>query len=527
MAEPPVVKDAAALKHDALSAYDAAAALLQHKVDFPPDQDSSSQNVDEWISDVYLQWTVCSNFWKPAGIKKTVWNDAEYALLACLPLVDMSLIDDSRERFNALVHRAHKYSIPNLRPIPLDTPSPSPEPALRVRTPAPPRTMTPPPVPKPTTPPPQKEKTPVPRKQQSTAPVTPQRSVPQRTPDLAGSVPRLDLLVAKSAANASSSGVRAAGLAPINIVKPPLPKFTAFSTAQKTGHPTASQRKVTPESPKSSDAFQKDWTSPLHSKPAQQLQIGSSVNATRSEMPARASSRAFAVDAAARPNVILGPDPNLDFLQEGNVLVPSTDREPLFLPGTDDEEEQAPEDLVEAGHVNEEVVGTDSEDDGPGHNSPSPIQHEPMNVDGADPQGEDEGSSPPPTNKAHRLHHEPRISFVFNDTTGDFADSYPTIFLPRPAVPPAPSQDLRCSARSHTSPVDPDTAYLKTLLGPQSDAKKKKRNSKRKDKAAETAIPRKWARDDDDGAPIVEKPATKKLKSTVVKDKGVYLFGVS
>ncbi|PBK81328.1 hypothetical protein ARMGADRAFT_1091470, partial [Armillaria gallica] len=138
-----------------------------------------------------------------------------------------------------------------------------------------------------------------------------------------------------------------------------------------------------------------------------------------------------------------------------------------------------------------------------------------------DPQGEDEGSSPPPTNKARRLRHEPRISFVFNDTTGDFTNSYPTIFLPRPAVPPAPSQDLRRSARSHTSPINPDAAYLKTLLGPQSDAKKKKRNSKRKDKAAETAIPRKRARDDDDGAPIVEKPATKKLKSTVVKDKVV------
>ncbi len=103
MAEPSVVKE---LKHEALSSYEAAATLLQHKVDFPPDRDSVSKDVDEWIDEVYLQWILCSNFWRHAGIKKQDWNDVEYALLACLPLVDKALIDDSAEKYNALVHRA-------------------------------------------------------------------------------------------------------------------------------------------------------------------------------------------------------------------------------------------------------------------------------------------------------------------------------------------------------------------------------------------------------------------------------------
>ncbi|PBK79451.1 hypothetical protein ARMGADRAFT_1093124 [Armillaria gallica] len=373
--------------------------------------------------------------------------------------------------------------------------------------------MTPPPVSKPTTPPPQKEKTPAPRKQQSTAPVTPQRSVPQRTPDLVGSVPRLDLLVAKSAANASSSGIRAAGLAPINIVKPPLPKFTAFLTAQKTGQPTASQRKVTPKSPKSSNAFQKDWTSPLHSKPAQQLQIGSSVNATRSEMPTRASSRALAIDAAARPNVILGPDPTLTPLQEGNVLVPLSDHKPLFLPGTDNEEEQVQGNLVTGNAALFEDDGLANKFSASENNSTGVAQHEQMDVDGDEPQNSDEDLSPPPTNKARHLRQEPRISFIFDDTTGDLVEPHPTIFLSRPAVPPSQRQDLRRSARSHTSLTHPTAAYFKAVQSSKPDAKKHRRDTKNKDKTSEVAVPRKHARTEDEALQTVDKPALKKLKS--------------
>ncbi len=104
MAEPSVAKNTAVLKHEALSSYEAAVVLLQHKVEFPPDGDSTSQVIDEWIDEVYLQWAICSNFWRPTGIKKVAWNDAEYALLACLPLLNREHIDESGGRFNELVH---------------------------------------------------------------------------------------------------------------------------------------------------------------------------------------------------------------------------------------------------------------------------------------------------------------------------------------------------------------------------------------------------------------------------------------
>ncbi len=286
MAEPSVVKDASALKHEALSSYETATALLQHKVDFPPDKDSTSKVVDEWISDAYLQWVICSNFWRPTGIKKAAWDDVEYSLLACLPLVNRELLDDSGGRFNELVHRAvrllspwsglvvltcplyfqHKYSIPNLRPVPLDTPSPSPEPALRVRTPvpAPPRTTTP-------------------------APQQPTTSA------------------ANPAAHISSSNVRAPGSASFNISKPPMPRFTT-PLATPTGQSSMTQKskvKARPvtsipvqrsEAASSTEPFPKDWTSPLHRKPGQQFNFGPSKDSTRSEVSIEASSRVLAVN---------------------------------------------------------------------------------------------------------------------------------------------------------------------------------------------------------------------------------------
>ncbi|PBK95927.1 hypothetical protein ARMGADRAFT_1028176 [Armillaria gallica] len=236
----------------------------------------------------------------------------------------------------------HKYSIPNLCPVPLDTPSPSPKPESRVQAPVLPRTIAPPPPLKPTTPLPQKERTPPPQKPQSTAPVTP-------------------------------------------------------SNAQPTGRTSATRRKlmsfdkpgtVSNSGPShSTETFQKDWTSPLHSKPAQQLKTVPPTNATRSGASSPTPSWALAVNAANRPNIIQGPNPSL--LREGSVLVPSNGREPLFLPGTDDEGDQVPEDLMETGRVDEEVAGTDGED------GDSQSQNEE--------DASDEDTSPPPTNLAHRL----------------------------------------------------------------------------------------------------------------------------
>ncbi|PBK92316.1 hypothetical protein ARMGADRAFT_1081099 [Armillaria gallica] len=339
----------------------------------------------------------------------------------------------------------HKYSIPNLRPIPLDTPSPSLEPESHVQAPVLPRTIAPLPPLKLTMPLPQKERTPAPQKPQSMAPVT-----------------------------------------PLN--------------AQPTGRTVAIQRKLMsfdkPEAVSNSgpsystETFQKDWTSPLHSKPAQQLKTVPLTNAMCSGASSPTPSQALAVNTANRPNIIQGPDPSL--LCEGSVLVPSNGREPLFLPGTDDEEDQVPEDLMETSHVDKEVAGTDGED----------------------------GDSPPPTNLARRLRQEPRISFVFNDTTGDFVDPHPTIFLPRPVATPSQCLGLRHSTRPHVSPVNLDAAYLKLVPKSNPDAKKKKRKNT-KGKVLDAVVPCKCARTEDDTVPVKDKPAPKKpkLKETIVVDE--------
>ncbi len=222
--------------------------------------------------------------------------------------------------------------------------------------------------------------------------------------------------------------------------------------------------------------------------------------------------------AAARPNIIQGPEPSP--LRDGTVPLPPYLCDPLFLPGTDGEVERVQEDLVVEERVDEEVAGTDGQDDDVGGRGddedtpPSPKDVTGMDVD------ED---SPPPTKKARRLRQEPRILFVFDDTTGDLVEPHPTIFLSRPTVPPAQSSD--------TSPVNPDAAHLKLTQGTKSDAtkKKKEKDAKGKDKKAETAVPRKRSRDDDDGAPTVERPASKKLKSNdhkVADNKGVKMSGI-
>ncbi|PBK85978.1 hypothetical protein ARMGADRAFT_1035958 [Armillaria gallica] len=296
-----------------------------------------------------------------------------------------------------------------------------------------------PPPPKPMTSLPQNEKTPVPRKQQSTAPVTQK-------------------------------------------------KVTLFDKPKAFNNSGPSD---------STEAFQKDWTSPLHSKPAQQLKTVPSINDRRSGASSPTPSRALFVNAATRPHIIPGPDATLQ--GEGTSAALLRGHEPLFLPGTDDEQEQIQEDLVEDSHIEEEVAGTDGEDGDVG-----------------------EATSPPPTNLARRLRQEPRISFVFDDVTGDFVESHPTIFLPRPIAPPAASQDLRRSARSQGSPFNPDAAYLKAVQGSKVDAtkKKKKKDVKGKGHATETKAPHKRARPEDDTSQVKDKPASKKpkLKETVVID---------
>ncbi len=158
--------------------------------------------------------------------------------------------------------------------------------------------------------------------------------------------------------------------------------------------------------------------------------------------------------------------------------------EPLFLPGTDDEVEQVQEDLAGDGQVDDEVAGTDGEDGGDFEELLPP----PVGAANTD----DDENSPLPTNTARRLRQEPKISFVFDDTTGDLAEPYLTIFLSRPTVPSSQSPDLRRSTRS--------------------DAKKRSNNPKNKGNASEVALSRKRTRDEDESSQVPNKPASKKLK---------------
>ncbi|KAK0216730.1 hypothetical protein EDD85DRAFT_798164 [Armillaria nabsnona] len=198
--------------------------------------------------------------------------------------------------------------------------------------------------------------------------------------------------------------------------------------------------------------FPPDLTSPLHQKPGQNFKIGPPSHVARSTTSVQLLlSQLLTVDAT-HASSMPGPNPAEE--------------------GTDDEEEPVQEDSVREERV-EEVTGTDGEGD---------------NMGGPD----DEEDSPPPTKKAHRLHQQPRISFVFDKTIGDLVDFYPTIFLSRLIALPIQSPGLWCSARS--------------------DMKKKRKDPKNKDKAYVVAMPCKRTRDDDDGLPTVEKPAAKKLK---------------
>ncbi len=145
--------------------------------------------------------------------------------------------------------------------------------------------------------------------------------------------------------------------------------------------------------------------------------------------------------AVARPNVILGPD--LSLLCEGTVPLSPCPCVPLFFPGTDDEADRAYEDLLTGKAAVFEDDGPVDNFSNPNNDMPGPLQDNQMEVDGGEFQSNDEASSPLPTKTACHLCQAPKISFVFDDATGDFVESHPTIFLPRPAAPPASSQGPR------------------------------------------------------------------------------------
>ncbi|PBK88658.1 hypothetical protein ARMGADRAFT_1084218, partial [Armillaria gallica] len=354
------------------------------------------------------------------------------------------------------------------------------------------RTTTPVPLPssaKPTIPIPPSTKT------RAIEPSTAKCTLPSQ--NVGSSVPRLNLLAASPKAPAFSTSNP--GTSKKQFTQPPADTATG---AQQ--HTTHQKVKPTPLTAGSGDVvFPPDPASPLHQRPGKAVNIRPPVHAVRLESSAQSSSsKLLIVDAATHSLVIPGPSP----AHEGSVDLLLGIHEPLFFPGTDEEEDQVQEDLGED-EREEEIAGTDGED------GDMPGRHDDDN------QSSDEATSPPPTKLARRLQ-KPHTKFVFDDLTGDF-DPYPTIFLPRRSV--AQDPNLRRSAHPHGSPVNPSAAYLKATQGSKADApKKKKKNVKRKDKAPEVAVPHKRARDDDDGAPTVEKPATKRLKLKDTDDKVVH-----
>ncbi|PBK58301.1 hypothetical protein ARMSODRAFT_1028366 [Armillaria solidipes] len=521
MSQTPEPKDHAAVAARALGSYEMASKLLEHKVDFPPDDTQTSKEVDEWVAEVHKQWSFCHVFWERAGIKQSVWNDLE----------------ESYRRYNELVERALKYKIRKIHLIPSRSPSPvqgshisTPTPLVRSQ--------------KPKTPPPP------PSKQRSAAPTTPPRGATKPTPDLEVPVHKLNLTAASPATSTlTTSRIQAPVKAVSSSQVQTTPRPPAPNTAKQTGQQAAPlQKTATPTGRAEEASFFYEAQAPRTSfwgiywsssaKWRRQLGVGFTVlpmipslsirisprpytrsraNSTRLvrqprlHAPRRLFNRhpraPFAVNAPDRSNVVPGPDPGLR--TDSTISHYPDNRTSLFFPGTDDEEEMIREDLVDG----EQVAGTDGEDGGfqrQDDDTSTPSKDGPMDVDKDEGQQSDDASSPPPTQSRRKNH---RISFVFDDATGDFQDPYPTIFLPRRPVPQ--DQNPRCSTRPRTSPTGPDTAYLQVVQGskPESKKKKKKKDVKAKFKETEGPIPRKRSRDEE-GAPAIEKRAPKKLKST-------------
>ncbi|KAK0447526.1 hypothetical protein EV421DRAFT_1900907 [Armillaria borealis] len=237
--------------------------------------------------------------------------------------------------------------------------------------------------------------------------------------------------------------------------------------------------------------FHKDFTSALHEKLGQQYKIGPPTTATRSEASVQSSS-SHPFCPPDRSNVVPGPDPGLR--TDGTVSHYPDNCTSLFFPGTDDEEEMIREDLVDG----EQVAGTDGGFQCQDDDASTPSKDGPMDVDKDKGQQSDDASSPPPTQSRRKNH---RISFILTQ---------PFFFLGALFL----KIKIRAAQLVHAPLLlGPDTAYPQVVQGSKPESKKKKKDVKAKFKETEGPIPCKRSRDEE-GAPAVEKPAPKKLKST-------------
>ncbi|SJL16890.1 uncharacterized protein ARMOST_20420 [Armillaria ostoyae] len=500
MAEPTDPAELAALK-----AYDDAYVKLVELQEHLPSPDSKGA-VDAWVLNVHSLWKIVGANWQKAGVSSRAWRGVETELVETIPKIHEDSIAVAFTEYNELVARARRNEI-------IIYPLPIPDRLVHQKTPANqarsqvssspaqsrPKSVAPPPnlapqSPKqtippilPATPPRQVSPAPVIPKEKTPIPPLPRAPSPNTNPRPAGSFPAkpptgpsfMDLcaedlgLGSSSAGNYSSALFRRPGWGS--------PAWSS-SPASDDGPPSPSR-----------SSFGLSF-GPAALLPSPQISKTGTSSATQ---PSR--SGLFTVDAASRPQVLLGPDPVRQ--QEGTIPSTLHTRESLFLPGTDDEEEQSRGIVVNEERVDDEdSVFHGQEDDAP----TLPVD-DPMDVD-KEPVQQSDGAPSPPPSKVHWK--KAKISFVFNAATGDF-EPYPTIFLPRPST--SLTQAPRRSDRPHASSVSPDAAYLQAAQGSKPNLKKNKKDAKGKAKVTESAPSLKCTRDSN-GGQVVGEPAPKKSK---------------
>ncbi|KAK0236851.1 hypothetical protein EDD85DRAFT_952791 [Armillaria nabsnona] len=443
MAEPTDPQELA--KVQAQDLYNVAAIGIEDLLDDFPNPTWNSTKMDTWLIDAVSHLTTCEQNWSQAGVTSKAWYKLEYSLITRVPDLSMDLVVFSRLEFNELVGQALDYDL-DIVPLPVQCAT-----SQRTKATALPShlrqnatathswTVT-----SASLPAPSKVMAPVP------PPITKTPASNATTPMMQVAPTPADKTPAKTVASTPQT------------TRPVVPFWSAANPAMVMTSALAASSNF---GPAGLDAF---FPPDLSMSSVQ-----------------TSSSQLLSVDTATHASVLLGPDPGSQ--QAGSIAPSPNFPGPLFLPGTDDEEEQIQEDFIETGHVDDEVMGTDGED--------SDLQRQ-----DDDAPSSDKTTSPLPTKMVCRLCQEPKILFIFDDSTGDLVEPHLTIFLSRPVAPLFQNSGLCHSTRSE---------------------KKMKTVPKNKDKTSEVAIPHKRARNEDATAHMEDKPAPKKpkLRETLVINK--------
>ncbi|KAK0498530.1 hypothetical protein EDD18DRAFT_1351236 [Armillaria luteobubalina] len=323
------------------------AALRQLIVSLPP-EDADFFVINSWVIDAQFHWETCTHSWHIAKVSSIEWRRLEYNLLELFAEIPNDLVAYSCAEYNELVKRACQFNM-DVVPVPM---SQMPSKQLAPKDPTPLSIV--PPAAGPRT--------------RTTTPVV-VSMVPQTS-----SVPTPVVVPPPPTTTTPSSVVPPRGPLPVK----PRPIFKKKTTVAPGELSTAGT------------IFALDITSPLHPDLAALVKTGPPKGVTPSAGATRSSQRLQVVNAASRPQVLLGPNP----IPEGSIASSSRKRMPLFFPGTDDEEEIATPEATGKGKGKEVVSGTDEDEEDFSQDQDTPSHN--MAID------EDEDNSPPPTNIAWR-----------------------------------------------------------------------------------------------------------------------------